>query len=69
MDKASNKAAIYMVSAWATENQLVFGQQKVDEKSNEITAIPKLTFAIKYYRSSDNHGCNGLPNGRCSSNY
>lgn len=42
MDNASNKAAIYMVSAWATENQLVLGQQKVDEKSNEITAIPKL---------------------------
>lgn len=29
MDKASNKAAIYMVSAWATENQLVLGQQKI----------------------------------------
>ena len=42
MDKASNKAAIYMVSAWATKNQLVLGQQKVYEKSNEITAIPKL---------------------------
>jgi len=34
--------AIDMVSAWATENQLVLGQVKVDEKSNEITAIPKL---------------------------
>lgn len=42
MDTASNKAAIYMVSAWASENQLVLGQQKVDDKSNEITAIPKL---------------------------
>ena len=29
-----------MVSAWATENHLVLGQVKVDEKSNEITAIP-----------------------------
>lgn len=46
MDKASNKAAIYMVSAWATENQLVLGQQKVDEKSNEITAIPKLLLQL-----------------------
>lgn len=36
------KEAIYMVSAWATANQLVLGQTKVDEKSNEITAIPKL---------------------------
>ncbi len=42
MDTSSDKAAIYMVSAWATQNQLVLGQQKVDDKSNEITAIPKL---------------------------
>jgi predicted transposase YbfD/YdcC len=31
-----------MVSAWAAENELVLGQRKVDEKSNEITAIPEL---------------------------
>ena len=31
-----------MVSAWASQNRLVLGQVKVDEKSNEITAIPKL---------------------------
>lgn len=42
IDKASNKSAIHMVSAWAHENRLVLGQVKVDEKSNEITAIPKL---------------------------
>lgn len=36
------KAAIHMVSAWATANRLVLGQQAVDEKSNEITAIPAL---------------------------
>ena len=42
IDRASNKAAIYMVSAWAQQNQLVLGQQKVGDKSNEITAIPKL---------------------------
>jgi predicted transposase YbfD/YdcC len=42
LDRASKKEAIYMVSAYAVENQLVLGQQKVDEKSNEITAIPKL---------------------------
>ena len=34
--------AIHIVSAWATENRLVFGQVKTDEKSNEITAIPTL---------------------------
>lgn len=41
-DKANGKAAIYMVSAWAEANRLVLGQVKVDEKSNEITAIPEL---------------------------
>ncbi|MDR3020593.1 MAG: ISAs1 family transposase, partial [Treponema sp.] len=34
--------AIHMVSAWANKNQLVLGQVKTDEKSNEITAIPTL---------------------------
>ena len=41
-DGVLGKNAIYMVSAWATANQLVLGQVKVDDKSNEITAIPKL---------------------------
>jgi predicted transposase YbfD/YdcC len=41
-DHELGKAAIYMVSAWATANQLVLGQKKVDDKSNEITAIPEL---------------------------
>lgn len=42
LDKASKKAAIFMVSAWAQQNSLVLGQVKVDDKSNEITAIPTL---------------------------
>ena len=41
-DKGLGQGAIHMVSAWASANRLVLGQQKVDEKSNEITAIPKL---------------------------
>ena len=41
-DGRLGKKAIYMVSAWAVGNHLVLGQRKVDEKSNEITAIPKL---------------------------
>ena len=36
------KSAIHMVSAWASSNHLVLGQTKVDERSNEITAIPQL---------------------------
>lgn len=46
IDRTSGKAAIYMVSAWAHQNQLVLGQQKVDDKSNEITAIPKLLLQL-----------------------
>jgi predicted transposase YbfD/YdcC len=41
VDRAAEKSAIHLVSAWASENRLVLGQVKVDEKSNEITAIPK----------------------------
>jgi predicted transposase YbfD/YdcC len=41
-DRALGKQAIYMVSAWASENGLVLGQRKVDDRSNEITAIPQL---------------------------
>jgi predicted transposase YbfD/YdcC len=41
-DAATSKAAIHMVSAWATANHITLGQVIVDEKSNEITAIPKL---------------------------
>ena len=41
-DKSNGKKAIHVVSAWASENNLVLGQLKVDEKSNEITAIPEL---------------------------
>ena len=41
-DRRLGKAAIYMVSAWASANHLTLGQHKVDAKSNEITAIPKL---------------------------
>jgi predicted transposase YbfD/YdcC len=41
-DTSSNRGAIHMVSAWACKNNLVLGQYKTNEKSNEITAIPEL---------------------------
>lgn len=40
--KKDAKAPIHMVSAFAARQRLVLGQVKVDEKSNEIVAIPKL---------------------------
>ena len=42
LDKASGSPAIHLVSAWSVQNNLCFGQVKVSDKSNEITAIPKL---------------------------
>lgn len=40
--KTSSKSMVHMVSAWAHSNHMVLGQVKTDDKSNEITAIPKL---------------------------
>jgi predicted transposase YbfD/YdcC len=45
--QAGKKQLVHMVSAWAGANNLVLGQRKVDEKSNEITAIPKLLAALE----------------------
>ena len=41
-DIPAGKEGLYMVSAWAVEQGIVLGQRKVDDKSNEITAIPEL---------------------------
>jgi predicted transposase YbfD/YdcC len=41
-DRGAGKAPVHMVSAWASAQHLVLGQRVVDEKSNEITAIPAL---------------------------
>jgi predicted transposase YbfD/YdcC len=41
-DRGAGRAAIDMVSAWASANGVVLGQRATDEKSNEITAIPAL---------------------------
>ena len=41
-DRSNDKKVIHMISAWASSNQVVLGQLKTEEKSNEITAIPTL---------------------------
>ena len=48
-DKANGESPIHMVSAWATANGVELGRVKTHERSNEITAIPKLlkTLEIK----------------------
>lgn len=42
LDRAKGNAATHLVSAWSVKNNLCFGQVKVSDKSNEITAIPAL---------------------------
>ncbi len=41
-DRASGKSALHMVSAWGSEQRLVLAQIATDDKSNEITAVPRL---------------------------
>ena len=41
-DREKGIKDLQLVSAWATSSRLVLGQEAVDKKSNEITAIPKL---------------------------
>ena len=41
-DTFRGQEAIHLVSAWAQESGLLLGQRKVDDKSNEITAVPEL---------------------------
>jgi predicted transposase YbfD/YdcC len=47
LDRAKGKNPLHIVSAWAAENRLFLGQEVVDEKSNEITAIPKLLAVLE----------------------
>lgn len=41
-DRNQSQSALHVISAWASEQHLVLAQMKVEEKSNEITAIPAL---------------------------
>ena len=41
-DRAEGQSALHLVSAWAEERRLVLGHVAVDDKSNEIAAVPKL---------------------------
>jgi predicted transposase YbfD/YdcC len=45
-DRGREQAPLHLVSAWASEQGLVLGQRRVDDKSNEITAIPELLDAL-----------------------
>ena len=45
--EAGKKTLVHMVSAWASANNLVLAQRKVDDKSNEITAISRLLDSLE----------------------
>jgi predicted transposase YbfD/YdcC len=60
-DRKRGQKALHLVSAFATTNRLVLGQEAVDEKSNEITAIPAVLERIEVKGalvSIDAMGCN-----------
>ena len=42
LDKVNGGKATWLVNAWSVANNMCFGQKKVDDKSNEITAIPAI---------------------------
>lgn len=45
-DKANSIHGIHLLSAWSADNEICLGQVKVDDKSNEITAMPVLMEAL-----------------------
>jgi predicted transposase YbfD/YdcC len=60
-DRKNGQKALHLVSAFATNSRLVLGQEAVDEKSNEITAIPALVERLDLEGalvSIDAMGCN-----------
>jgi predicted transposase YbfD/YdcC len=60
LDRADGKGARHVVSAWASTNELVLAPFKVDDKSNEITALPELLAMLNVHGSVvtiDARGC------------
>ena len=41
-NESTGKKAVHIVNAWCSENKMILGQVKTDDKSNEITAVPEL---------------------------
>ena len=59
-EAAGGRAAIHMVSAWVQQNHAVLGQIQVSDKSNEITAIPRLLEVLDLHGATvtiDAMGC------------
>ena len=67
--REQNQKPIHMISAWASQQQLVLGQRSVEEKSNEIPAVPLLLAMLDingrletrtYYLTTDLSGIESL---------
>jgi predicted transposase YbfD/YdcC len=43
---SKGNSGLYILNAWVSENRFCIGQEKVEEKSNEITAIPKVLASL-----------------------
>ena len=65
-DRSNGRAALHMVSAWASENHLVLGQTRTADHSNEITAIPKLLSMLELKDCIITIDADGMPEGDCS---
>lgn len=55
-DSAKGQSAIHLVSVWASTNRLVIGQIKVDDKSNEITAVNEEQCRARTGHAAENFG-------------
>jgi predicted transposase YbfD/YdcC len=59
-DTASKKTAVHMINAYVHENHAVFGQVRVEGKTNEITSIPRLLEMLQLKQATvtiDAMGC------------
>lgn len=65
LDRANGQNPLHVVSAWASANRVVLGEVMVDEKSNEITAIPKTAGDAGVARGHRDHRCHGLSKRYC----
>src|SRR5260370_12530012 len=52
LDRAHGQAPLHLVSAWASANHVTLGQVAVADKSNEITAIPRLLEGVDVTRAA-----------------
>ncbi len=68
-DQGRGKKAIHVVSAWARESSLALGQVTVDEKSNEITAIPELVRQLDLKGWSGHHRRDGMSARDCQDHH